>query len=112
MEVRGIVKSVGETENVGKAKPFLKRTLVVTTDEKYPQTLPVEFVQDKTELLDKVSEGDRVEVSINLRGSEYKGKYYPSIQGWRVNVEGTTNSNQQPDREPVVANNDDDLLPF
>lgn len=109
MEVKGIIKSVGKTENVGKEKPFLKRTLVVTTDEKYPQTLPIEFVQDKTELLDKVSVGDRVEVSINLRGSEYKGKYYSSIQGWRVNVEGTTNNVQQPDRVPAGA---DDDLPF
>jgi hypothetical protein len=30
-----------------------KRDVVVTTDEKYPQDIQIQFVQDKVDLLDK-----------------------------------------------------------
>jgi hypothetical protein len=63
--------------------------MVVTTDEQYPQFINIEFVQDKTELLNNFQVGDEVEVSINLRGREWvnpqgETKYFNSIQGWRI----------------------------
>ena len=34
--------------------------------------------------LDGLAEGDEVEVSFNVRGNEYNGKYYKST-AWRIN---------------------------
>ena len=88
MEVLGKIKMLGEAKNVGSGS-FLKRELVVTTDEQYPQHILVEFVQDKCDLLNNYQVGDAVKVAINLRGREWVDpqgvtKYFNAIQGWRV----------------------------
>lgn len=63
---------------------FSKREFVVTTDENYPQDIKFECVQDRCELLSDVSVGDKVEVRFNLRGNEYKERYYVNLQAWRI----------------------------
>ena len=91
MIIAQIVKiiKIGETETVGSAGTFKKRQLVIETSEQYPQKLPIDFVQDKTTLLDVVVVGDDVKVSINLRGSEYQDKHYLSAQGWKIEKTST-----------------------
>ncbi|WP_426062909.1 DUF3127 domain-containing protein [Flavobacterium sp. DSP2-3-1] len=88
MEVSGKIKMLGDAKNVGSGS-FLKRELVVTTEEQYPQHILVEFVQDKCDLLNSFKVGEAVKVSINLRGREWVDpqgvtKYFNAIQGWRV----------------------------
>ena len=68
---------------------FKKRELVVTTDEQYPQSIMIEFVQDKIDLLNNLAVGENVKVSINLGGREWvnpqgETKYFNSIKGWRI----------------------------
>lgn len=87
MEVTGTVKKVFQEQQISPS--FKKREVVVTTEEQYPQTVAIEFTQDKTDLLDNVNEGDRVSISINIRGREWtspKGevKYFVSLQGWKI----------------------------
>ena len=87
MEVSGKVKLVGEEQQV--SPTFRKRELVVTTDEQYPQSIMIEFVQDKSDLLNSVAIGENVKVSINLGGREWvnpqgETKYFNSIKGWRI----------------------------
>jgi len=84
MEILGKVKVLGETEVVGSAGTFKKRTLVVSTEEQYVQHIPIDFVQDKCDLLNSYAVGDGVKVSINVRGNEYNGKYYVSLNGWKI----------------------------
>lgn len=88
MEVQGKVKMIGETQTFGN-NGFRKREIVVTTEEQYPQHIMVEFVQDKTDLLNNYQVGQNVKISINLRGREWvnpqgETKYFNSIQGWRI----------------------------
>ncbi|MDB4292065.1 DUF3127 domain-containing protein [Maribacter sp.] len=88
MEIQGKVKMVGETQTFGN-NGFRKREIVVTTEEQYPQHIMVEFVQDKTDLLNSYQVGQAVKISINLRGREWTNpqgevKYFNSIQGWRI----------------------------
>lgn len=59
MEIQGKVKMVGETQTFGN-NGFRKREVVVTTEEQYPQHIMVEFVQDKTDLLNNFSVGQDV----------------------------------------------------
>jgi len=88
-EVTGKVFKIGETETVGSAGTFKKRLIVIETSEQYSQKIPIDFVQDKTSLIDAVSVGDDVKVHINLRGSEYQDKHYLSAQGWKIEKTST-----------------------
>lgn len=83
MEITGTVVLVGQTESVGQ-NGFTKRLLVVQNEDQYPQKLPIDFVKDKTSLLDDIQVGQKVTVSINLRGSESNGRWFAQIQGWKV----------------------------
>ena len=83
MEITGKVVVIGQTESVGQ-NGFTKRLVVVETNEQYPQKLPIDFVKDKTALLDRISVGQEVKVQINLRGSESNGRWFSQIQGWKI----------------------------
>jgi hypothetical protein len=125
MEVQGRIKMIGDTQTVGSGG-FRKRELVVTTEEQYPQHILVEFVQDKTDLLNNYKVGQQVKVSINLRGREWvnpqgETRYFNAIQGWRVEALQAESSNGNlPPVPPMDAfepagnlNEDDhDDLPF
>ncbi|MBO6605620.1 DUF3127 domain-containing protein [Psychroserpens sp.] len=123
MEVQGKVKMIGETQTFG-SNGFRKRELVVTTEEQYPQHILVEFVQDKSELLNNFQVGQSVKVNINLRGREWvnpqgETKYFNSIQGWRIEALQQEDSNMPPVApteafEPATNLNEDDHddLPF
>lgn len=123
MEVQGKIKMIGETQTFG-SNGFRKRELVVTTEEQYPQHIMVEFVQDKTDLLDSYQVGQPVKVNINLRGREWvnpqgETKYFNSIQGWRIESVQTGAGNMPPVApteafEPATNLNEEDHddLPF
>ena len=106
MEITGNIKLISETETgTSKAgKTWTKRQLVVTTNETYPQDIAIDFMGDKTSLLNNFQVGNPVSVSINIRGQEYNGKYYNSINGWKIAnyIGNVTNSEQQPAREETA----------
>ncbi|OZV70610.1 DUF3127 domain-containing protein [Winogradskyella aurantia] len=125
MEVQGRIKVIGETQTFGN-NGFRKREVVVTTEEQYPQHISIEFVQDKTDLLNNYQEGQQVKININLRGREWvnpqgETKYFNSIQGWRIEaIQSEAASGDIPPVPPAEAfepvsdlNEDDhDDLPF
>lgn len=114
MEIQGKLIVINETETIG-AKGFKKRLAVIQTDEQYPQTIPVEFTQDKTSLLNNFKLDDFVKIGINLRGAEWKGRYFANINGWKIDkAESSLTAQQQmPDREEVnIVELQDDGLPF
>lgn len=84
IEVIGSIIHIGNTEVVGSAGTFKKRLLVVKTDEQYPQEIPIDFVQDKCDLLDNLALGEPVKVGINIRGNSYNGKWYCSLNAWKI----------------------------
>jgi hypothetical protein len=63
---------------------FQKREFVITTAEQYPQDVKFEVVKDKCATLDKYAVGQSVAVSFNCRGNEFQGKYYVSLQAWKI----------------------------
>lgn len=105
MEIQGRIKLINDTQTFGN-NGFRKRELVLTTEEQYPQHLLVEFIQDKTDLLNNYQVGQSVKISINLRGREWvnpqgEAKYFNSIQGWRI--ENLQQQTQPDDSIPPVA---------
>ena len=124
MEVQGKIKMIDETKTYGN-NGFRKREMVVTTEEQYPQHILIEFIQDKTDLLDKFKVGQNVKVNINLRGREWTNpqgetKYFNSLNGWRIESLEQSVSQDMPPMppedafEPVNDLNEDDHddLPF
>ncbi len=125
MELKGTIKHIFDTQTVG-ANGFQKREMILLTDERFPQTIKIEFIQEKVTLLDQFQEGDDVTVSINIRGREWvnpEGKtiYFTSIQGWRIikneNIPAGDDSVPPPfppaDNEPPLEESDEsDDLPF
>lgn len=121
MQVTGTIKLIKPTESIGD-RGFKKREFVVHTEEQYPQDILIELVQDKCELLNNYAEGQKVTVSINLRGREWtnaKGevKYFNTIQGWRIenvsdNETTQTTSEPQSNSAQDFTEEDHDELPF
>tara|TARA_R100000353_G_scaffold156480_1_gene115480 strand:+ start:667 stop:996 length:330 start_codon:yes stop_codon:yes gene_type:complete len=105
MNLKGTIKLINNIQKV--SHKLTKQQIVVTIDEdtKYPQDIAIEFLNDKTQILQKYKVGDKVSVDINLRGNEYNGKYYNNLVGWRmahiINNE-VTNSQQNPQREAEI----------
>lgn len=126
MEITGNLYAIFETQELG-SNGFRKREAVIQTEEQYPQMLLVEFIQDKVDILDRLIEGQKVKVSINLKGREWinpqgDAKYFNTIQGWKIEVLGNPNTKKQKSNTPPpppVQNDidfeqdeDEDDLPF
>ena len=124
VEVSGKIKVLGDVKTYGD-NGFRKREIVITTQEQYPQHLLIEFVQDRCELLDSFNVGEKVTISINLRGREWQNpegevKYFNSIHGWRIEKETSVDNEviPPPDEAPgfeLKADEDkevEDDLPF
>jgi hypothetical protein len=88
MELVAKIVRIKETQEVGQNN-FKIRNVHVATEEQYPQTLEVQFVQDKTAELDNYKAGDKVRIQINLRGKEVTKEnselaVYNTIVGWKI----------------------------
>ncbi len=125
MELTGKIKKIMEPQTFDSG--FRKREMVIETQEQYPQTIMVEFLQDRINLLDPLKEGEDVRVSINIRGREWvnpqgETKYFNSITGWRVEKIETETATPQniPPAPPTVDSfpqdmqktEEEDDLPF
>lgn len=125
MELQGTVKRITEIQTF--TSGFQKREMVILTQEQYPQPINIEFLSDKINLLDNVSEGENVRVGINIRGREWvspqgETKYFNSITGWKLDkvTDGgnePTHASPSQSASPVSSQNpfasdEDDDLPF
>jgi hypothetical protein len=86
------------------------REFVITTpDAKYPQEVIFQTVNDKMDTIAPYGVGQVVTVSFNVRGREYNGKYYNTLDAYKV--QGTA----VPPPASVldsILNNEQDDLPF
>ena len=101
MEIQGRIKQIFPSQIIGQ-NGFEKRDLVIVTEEQYPQTIIIQFTQQRCDLLNNLQMGQNVKVYINIRGREWTNpqgetKYFNTIEGWKIEVIQTTNvANQQP----------------
>jgi len=118
MEITGKIKVINDKQTIGD-KGFQKREVVITTDENYPQSILIEFTQDRCELLDSFAIGQDVKIGINIRGREWinpKGEaiYFNTVQGWRIEPLNGNGQNPAPKtQEPSdLIDDDEGDLPF
>ena len=101
MEIQGRVKQIFPSQMIGQ-NGFEKRDLVIVTEEQYPQTIIIQFTQQRCDLLNNLQVGQNVKVYLNIRGREWTNqqgeiKYFNTIEGWKIEVIQTTNvAYQQP----------------
>ena len=105
LKLSGKIKVIGEKVTFDSG--FEKVEFVITTDDKYPQDVKFEIVKDAMENFLKYNKvGQDVDVAFNVRGNEWKSKYYVSLTAWKVFAAKK--------EEPAVENKEEEVdgLPF
>ena len=97
MELQGSIYKLNNTETF--ASGFQKKTIILLTQEQYPQYIPIEFLGDKIDLLSNFSQGEVVKVYINLNGrlwtnKDGEEKCFGSIVGWKIEKLDESNTSQ------------------
>ena len=89
LTIKGAIKLINEVKVI--SDKFSVREFVITTpDAKYPQDIILSAVNDKMSILDSIRPGQEVEVSFNLRGREFNGRYYNTLDAWKVTATANT----------------------
>ena len=82
-EVKGILYATGEITQ--RSEKFSTRQFTIkTTEEKYEQYISFDLINDKTSLIDAFGIGEEITVSFNLKGREWKEKFFNTLEAWKV----------------------------
>lgn len=82
-ELSGTIKKIFAEQTFGSG--FNKREFVLTTDaDRFPQDIKFETVKERTGLLSSLKEGDKIKVSFDIRGREWKENYYVNLNAWKI----------------------------
>lgn len=81
-EIEGIVEKIYDIEK--KTETFQTREFVIRTEETYPQFIKFQTTQDKCNIVDTCSVGDKIKVYFDLRGREWQGKYFTNLNAWKL----------------------------
>lgn len=93
LQIEGTLKKKFEITQHGAS--FRKMEFIVKTeDEKYPQLIKMQVVQDKIEKINEIPEGTKAKWFFNLKGRDWENKkgetiYFNSIEVWRFETTGT-----------------------
>ena len=123
-KLRGIVHLIEPTKSFGQ-KGFRKRTVVLEQENgRFPNYIPVDFLQDACDQIDELSTGDEVEVTYKLSGRKWQKdpqsevKFFLSCEatGFRLVGAGATDqgmsSRDVNDNLAQAAYENDDEVPF
>lgn len=103
--IKGAIKLIKPINVI--SDKFSVREFVITTQDKYPQHIIFQTVNDKMDIIAPYGEGEEIEVSYNVRGREYNGKYYNTLDAYKVQGEA-----KAPSVLDDILNNEQDDLPF
>ena len=110
MKVTGKITKVLDTQKGTSAagKDWQKLSFILETTEDYNNLYCFEvFGDEKVEQFLKFNKvGQEVDVSFNVQTNEYKGKYYTSLQSWKIFKA------EAGEATPEVAQEEADDLPF
>lgn len=123
-KLRGVVHLIEQTKSFGQ-KGFRKRTVVLEQENgRFPNYIPVEFLQDACDQVDDLTVGDEVEVTYRLSGRKWQKdpnsevKYFLSCEatGFRLVGAGATDNGISArdinDNFAQAAYESDDEVPF
>ena len=120
LQVQGkLVQKLPTESGEGRNGRWEKKQFVIETDDQYPKKICMVLWGDKVSMLEKVTEGDMITVSINIESREFNSKWYTDVKAWKVE-QGAGNQQEQtpppPSAEGFTIDKDfddmDDDLPF
>lgn len=129
IEFNGVVEYVGEPKQISGS--FTKREVVVkehNPEAKYPNFIPLEFINDSIAKLDGIKPGDAVTVKgflngrlweqsgekrcfISIRGTSITAQYSGSISGTSATAQSTGGYQQYGNRIPAENTTTNDVPP-
>ena len=105
LTIKGAIKLINPIKVI--SDKFSVREFVITTADKYPQEVIFQTVNDRMDVIAPYGQGQEVTVSFNVRGREYNGKYYNTLDAYKVQGEAAA-----PSVLDSILNNEQDDLPF
>ena len=102
MTIEGKIIFISEETIVGqKQLPKISFVIEESSDREFKNSLMIDLLWEKTEMIKAFKPGDIIKVFLNYRAKEYDGRWFNSIGAWKI--ESLWSS--------APASNDDDL-PF
>ena len=89
----------------------LRQLVVEETEGQYPQSMLVEFSGKRIGEVDGLTVGAVVTVAVNCKAREYNGRWFGSLNGWKVEQRGAT-QDAQPEQAAGERAGGDDNIPF
>ena len=65
---------------------FSCRDFVVETEGDYPQKVTFQLSNGNNSKVDGLSPGAEIEVAFDIRGREYNGKYYNTLNAYKIEI--------------------------
>ena len=119
-EIEGKIKVINDIQTFDSG--FTKREFVVEVEDgRFPQMIKFECVKDKTSLTDGLAIDDAVKVAFDIRGNEFKDRYYVNLNAWKLEKLGAGGgggdapADDYPPStmaEPPAGYEDNDDIPF
>jgi hypothetical protein len=104
LKAKGTIHHLGEAKQVSEKMNI--REFVLSIGDKYPQLVQFQAVNERVMFLDNATPGMECEVKFDLRGREYNGRYYVSLNAWDIRIESAAAPSK-----PISDEINDDL-PF
>ena len=123
LELTGLViEKLKPEEGVSKAgKSWNKQDFFIETEEQYPKKVCFSLFGDKTDLISRIDNGERVKVKFSIESRSFNDKVYHNINAFGVDVvlddnRGESNIDALTKKGSVNSNDSDDnginTLPF
>jgi single-strand DNA-binding protein len=81
-KISGVIHKMLDEQQV--TDKFVKREIVIETEDSYPQMILMQFVQKNVYLLNNFKEGDRVIVEYSLKGKAWKDKFFTNVEAFDI----------------------------
>jgi hypothetical protein len=105
LKAKGTIHHLGEARQVSEKMNI--REFVLSIGDKYPQLVQFQAVNERVMFLENAAPGMECEVKFDLRGREYNGKFYVSLNAWDIRIATTAAAPSKP-----ISDEIDDDLPF
>jgi single-strand DNA-binding protein len=98
-ELKGTVKEIFDEQTFDSG--FNKRAFVVTSEaDKFPQDVQFECLKER---------GDQVNVSFDINGREWNGKYFVNLVAWKIESDSSSSAGAASGDEPPLPDPDEDF---
>ena len=80
-----------------KSEKFQVREFVIEiADGSYPQLIKFQLAQERCQLLDSYEESEEIKVHFDLRGREWQGKFFSTLNCWRLEKSDGSTATSKP----------------